>query len=82
MSTGKVILGLIAGGCIGAIAGILLAPDSGIATRQKIADHTSDLKGLLSDWANDFVDSLTTADDNITTDQRAYAPEMKLNTMG
>jgi len=82
MSTGKVILGLIAGGCIGAIAGILLAPDSGNATRQKIVDHTSDLKSLLSDWATDFVDSLTSADDSMITDQRAYAPEMKLNTMG
>ncbi len=36
MSTGKVVLGTLAGIAIGAIAGILLAPEKGSTTRRQI----------------------------------------------
>lgn len=36
----KVFLGFIAGLCAGAVAGILLAPDRGDATRRMIADRS------------------------------------------
>ena len=42
MSTGKVILGSLAGLAIGAIAGILLAPEKGSITRKKIMDKGDD----------------------------------------
>ena len=44
MASTKMILGFIAGASIGAIAGILLAPDSGPATRKKIIDKSTDVK--------------------------------------
>lgn len=58
MSTGKVILGALAGLAVGAIAGILLAPDKGSVTRKKIVDKGDDyLDELKSKW-NEFLESL------------------------
>jgi len=48
MSTGKVVLGLLAGMAAGAVLGILLAPEKGSDTRGKISkkgkDYTDSLK--------------------------------------
>jgi gas vesicle protein len=74
MSSGKVILGIIAGASIGAIAGILLAPDKGTATRKKIVDHTHDLGTLLNYWATDFIESLKRAEEPAAATE--YAPEL------
>ena len=42
MSTGKVVLGTLAGLAIGAIAGILFAPEKGSTTRKQIMDKDDD----------------------------------------
>jgi gas vesicle protein len=44
----KVIVGFLCGVAAGALAGILLAPNSGEETRKKIADKASELKDDLS----------------------------------
>lgn len=54
----KVVLGLLAGAAIGAIAGILFAPDKGSETRKKIGKTTSDMGDHLKSSFNDFVDSV------------------------
>lgn len=54
----KVLLGLLAGAAIGAIAGILFAPDKGSETRKKIAKNTNEFGENLKDSFNDFVDSV------------------------
>jgi gas vesicle protein len=46
MSTGNTILCFIAGAATGAIAALLLAPDSGANTRAKIRQGASDAAGL------------------------------------
>ena len=43
MSVGKFLAGFIVGGAVGAIAGLLLAPQSGEETREMIAKTSSDL---------------------------------------
>ncbi|MFN6378400.1 MAG: YtxH domain-containing protein [Flavobacteriales bacterium] len=59
MSTGKVILGALAGLAVGAIAGILLAPEKGSVTRKQIVDKGDDyLDEIKSKW-NDFLESLS-----------------------
>lgn len=58
MANTKTILGFIAGACIGAIAGILLAPDSGGTTRKKIADKSGDIKDAVKDRVTGFLDKL------------------------
>lgn len=43
METGKVILGVVAGIAVGALIGILVAPQKGEKTRGQIADKGNDL---------------------------------------
>lgn len=43
MSVGKFLAGFIAGGALGAIAGILLAPQSGEETREMLNDVSKDV---------------------------------------
>ncbi len=47
-SGGAVALGLLAGAAAGALAGVLLAPDKGAATRKKVADSASKLSDQVS----------------------------------
>ena len=54
----KVLLGLLAGAAIGAIAGILFAPDKGSETRKKIAKNSNEMGETLKSSFNDFVDSV------------------------
>ena len=58
MSTGKVVLGTLAGLAIGAIAGILFAPEKGSVTRKQIMDKGDDLVDELKAKYDDFCDSL------------------------
>jgi len=41
-STGKMLAGIIIGAALGAVAGILFAPDKGSVTRKKIADKAKE----------------------------------------
>lgn len=43
MSAGKFLAGFIVGGALGAVAGILLAPQEGQKTREMIGDTTKEL---------------------------------------
>jgi len=57
----KLILGLVGAAAAGVVVGLLLAPDSGAATRRKISDTASDWTDQLSDLfssAKDQVDDL------------------------
>jgi gas vesicle protein len=59
MSTGKVVLGTLAGLAIGAIAGILLAPEKGSTTRKQIMNKGDDYVDELKSKFDEFLDSLT-----------------------
>jgi gas vesicle protein len=66
METGKVVLGTLAGIAIGAVVGVLLAPDKGSETRRKLSQKGSEYKdGLkekydgLKDKYNNLVDGVT-----------------------
>lgn len=48
-NTGKIILSLFVGAAIGAVAGILLAPDEGEMTRENLKNKIVDLKNQLLD---------------------------------
>ena len=54
MSTGKVVLGTVAGLAIGGILGILFAPDKGVNTRKKLVDQGKDL----ADKGKGYADNL------------------------
>jgi gas vesicle protein len=56
-STGKTLIALASGAAIGAVLGILFAPDKGDKTRQKIKDGYKDLeKDMKSRLANAKLD--------------------------
>ena len=59
MSSGKVILGTLAGLAIGAIAGILFAPEKGSTTRKQIMDKSDDYVDELKSKFDEFFDSIT-----------------------
>ncbi|RKS02763.1 YtxH domain-containing protein [Flavobacterium sp. 102] len=56
MSTTKIILGVLGGVAVGALAGILLAPDKGTKTRKRILqkgnDYSNELKNKFEDLYN------------------------------
>ena len=53
-TTSKVLTGVLVGASVGIIAGILIAPDSGKRTREKIAGKAKDAKNLVSDSLDDL----------------------------
>lgn len=58
MSSSKLLVGFLAGAAIGALAGILFAPDKGSNTRKKIATKTGDITDSVKTSFNDFIDGL------------------------
>ncbi|PTN09119.1 YtxH domain-containing protein [Mangrovibacterium marinum] len=58
MSSGKVVLGVLAGLAAGAALGVLFAPDSGEATRRKIAEKGEDFLDDAKDKIQDLMDDL------------------------
>jgi gas vesicle protein len=58
MSSGKVLLGLLAGVAAGALLGVLFAPEKGSVTRKKIAKKSEDYAGELKDKFDEFLESI------------------------
>jgi gas vesicle protein len=58
MNSGKVVLGVLAGVAIGAMFGILFAPDKGSDTRRKISKKRDDYIDDLEEKFNDFTDDI------------------------
>jgi gas vesicle protein len=54
----KAVLGFLAGAAIGAIAGILFAPDKGSETRRKISKKTGDVTDSVKNAFSDFIDGM------------------------
>ena len=75
METGKIVLGTLAGIAIGAVVGVLMAPDKGSETRKKISQKGSGYAdGLktkyegLKDKYNELVDGVTDKLESFTGD--------------
>lgn len=65
----KVILCLVGAAALGAAVGLLLAPDSGSETRQKISEKANDFASSLGDYIKD-------AKDKIVSKAKAVPSEM------
>jgi gas vesicle protein len=54
----KIVVGFLAGAAVGALAGILFAPDKGANTRKKIASKSCDITDSVKSSFNDFIDGV------------------------
>jgi len=52
-TAGKVMVGVLAGATVGLLTGILIAPDSGKKTREKLLGKSKDLKNKVTDSFDD-----------------------------
>jgi gas vesicle protein len=59
MSSGKILLGVIAGVAAGALLGVLFAPDKGWNTRKRIAKKADEYADGLREKFDEFLDAVT-----------------------
>jgi gas vesicle protein len=78
MKSGKLVLGVLAGVAIGAIAGILFAPGKGSDTRKKIVSKGRDYANGLQEKFDELVDSISQKYENV----REEAGELITNGKG
>jgi gas vesicle protein len=83
MSNTKTLLGFVAGAAVGALAGVLLAPDSGSNTRKKISSKAEDITGSLKTSYDDFISKLKNAYNSSKEDAEDIKENVKtqVNTM-
>ena len=65
MKSSNVILGFLGGMAVGAVLGVLLAPEKGSETRKKISKKTGDLSDSLRDKFNEFGEAIADKFDSI-----------------
>lgn len=77
MSSGKLLLGVLAGVAAGAVLGILFAPEKGSETRKKIAKKGEDYVDGVKEKFNDLIDDLTKKMDGVQAKANEMADEAK-----
>lgn len=77
MSSGKVILGALAGVAAGALLGILFAPEKGSQTRKKLARSGNDYVDGLGEKFNTFIDGMSSKLETLKKDANYIAEQGK-----
>jgi gas vesicle protein len=77
MSSGKVILGVLAGVAVGAALGVLFAPDKGWNTRKRISKKAEDLTEDLKEKFEDFLDSISVKVDDVKDDVADFSDKTR-----
>ena len=75
MSTGKVLLGVVAGLAAGALLGVLFAPARGAVTRRSILRKGERQVDDLKHSFNEFIDSITDKFDKVKEEVVDFAEE-------
>lgn len=82
MSNSKALLGFLAGAAVGALAGILFAPEKGSDTRKRISDKTGDASDSLKRSLNNFIDGIKHAYSGAKNDAEEMADKAKAKLSG
>ena len=77
MSSGKLLLGVLAGVAAGALLGILFAPDKGTETRKKIVKKGEDYVDDMKHKFNGLIDDLTKKMDGVQAKANKMANDAK-----
>lgn len=78
MSSGKLLLGVLAGVAAGAVLGILFAPDKGSETRKKIAKKGEDYADGIKEKFNNLLDDLSQKVDGVQAKANKMADDAKV----
>jgi gas vesicle protein len=78
MSSGKVLLGLLAGIAAGTLIGILFAPDKGSDTRKKISKKGEDYVDSLKEKFNEFRDTVVEKFEKVKEDVSDFSEPEKV----
>jgi len=86
MSSGKVVLGVLAGAAAGALLGVLFAPHKGTVTRKKISRTSGSYANGVKEKLNEFFETITEKFEKVkedvvefTEEKLAKAEEVKKN---
>ena len=77
MSSGKVVLGLLAGAAVGALAGILFAPAKGSRTRKRILRKGEDYYDSLKEKFEKVKEEVTDYAEKVKDEVTDYAEKVK-----
>jgi len=77
MSTGKVVLGILAGMAGGALLGILFAPDKGKETRRKVSKKGTDYTDSVKEKINDFLETISGKFEKVKDDVTEFAEQVQ-----
>jgi gas vesicle protein len=76
-NVGSALAGLLIGAAAGAAAALLLAPQSGKATREQIKEKSIELRDRTTEIAQDAVDQVRSGTSKLISDGRKKGDEMK-----
>jgi len=68
MSKVNVVIGALAGVAVGALLGVLFAPEKGTETRKKITKKGKDTSESLKNKFNDFIDNISEHFEKVKTE--------------
>ncbi len=76
----KILLGLIGAAAVGVVVGMLLAPEKGGETRQKIADKATDIASRIGEFVTSGKEMLGEAGENIAAKARTFGEDITRKT--